>query len=90
MEQAHLSSDKASNGQIAPGALVEMQAAFFGTFRSASRCWLAMAQAQAVAGFAIARILSTKSGQEAGNDMKENDISDLTPCEEVELLHIME
>ena len=90
MEQAHLSSAKAPNGQMAPGALIEMQAAFFSTFRSASRCWLAMAQAQAVAGFAVARILSTTSGQEPGSDMKESDISDLTPCEEVELLHIME
>ena len=90
MVQAHLSSDKASNDQIAAGALVEMQAAIFNTFRSASRCCLAIAHAQAVACFAAAGILSTKLGQESGGGMKENDISDLTPREEVKLLHIME
>ena len=93
MDQAHLSGSgkKASVGQMSPVALVEMEAAYFNTFRSATRCWLAIAQAQATAGFDIvARIASANSGHELHTEMNEDDVSNMTPDEEVKLLHIME
>ena len=91
MNQGHVSGDETRIAQWHLGALLEMQAAVFDTLRSANRCWLAIAQAQATAGLdVVARITSATSGQRLRSEMNEDDLASMDPSEEVKLLHILE